>query len=82
MDISPPEIMITNDALSCLTQLLASDKSGKQCQRTVFLTPRVWGGIDQEWKTHPNVLLVPFRISNNAWPVLNEVLGIPLKSSG
>ncbi len=45
---------------------------------TVLLSPRDWGDLDKEWRSHPNVMVVTFSICKRAWNTIAEFLGMPI----
>jgi len=78
----PLEIKITNDIHSTLIDVLESPRSPEVPAPFVLVSPHEWGSIDRRWRDHPNVQLVPFRIREEAWDLIADVLGMPLGALG
>jgi DNA-binding transcriptional regulator YhcF (GntR family) len=71
----PLEIKLTNKLHATLVDMLESTDLP---ETYILVSPREWNSIDQKWREHPNVQLVPFRIRDEAWDLIADVVGMPL----
>ncbi len=78
----PIDIEITNDLRGTLSEMFGSDHSGPDSDTFVLVSPREWSRMGEEWRDHPNVELVPFRIREEAWDLIADVVGMPLGALG
>jgi len=78
----PLEIKITSNIQATLTEMLESPRSAEVPGTFVLVSPHEWSSIDQKWRDHPNVQLVPFRIREEAWNLIADVVGMPLGALG
>lgn len=82
LNCPPLEIKITGDIHAALTDMLESPGFAEVPESFVLVSPHEWSSIDQRWRNHPNVHLVPFRIREEAWDLIADVMGIPLGALG
>jgi DNA-binding transcriptional regulator YhcF (GntR family) len=82
LNCPPLEIKITSNIHATLTEMLESPGSAEVPKTFVLVSPREWSSIDRKWKDHPNVQLVPFRIREEAWDLIADVVGMPLGALG
>jgi len=75
---SPLEIKITSNIHATLTEMFESPRSAEMSGTFVLVSPHEWSSIDQKWRDHPNVYLVPFQIREEAWDLIANVVGMPL----
>ena len=78
----PLEIRITGNIHATLNEMLESPRSAEMPGTFVLVSPHEWTSIDQKWRDHPNVQLVPFRIREEAWDLIADVVGMPLGPLG
>ncbi|MGA7615246.1 MAG: GntR family transcriptional regulator [Thermoanaerobaculia bacterium] len=71
-----PDVQIVDDPGPVLALLLGGGRR-KRNAPIVLLSPRLWGNLDETWRSHPNVLQVSFRIAATAWPRIAEECGLP-----
>lgn len=74
------ETLVTDNIHSFLSQI--SDDEEKYNNTKILLSPRVWGNVDKKWRDHPKVSVVQYQISNKAWELIADVVGMPLGSLG
>lgn len=82
LDCPPLEIKMTSNIHAALTEMLESPRSAEMPGTFVLVSPHEWCSIDQRWRDHPNVQLVPFRIREEAWDLIADVVGMPLGALG
>jgi hypothetical protein len=82
LDCPPLEIKITSNIHATLTEMLESSISAEVPGTFALVSPREWNSIDQKWRDHPNVQLVPFQIREEAWDLIADVVGMPLGALG
>jgi hypothetical protein len=82
LDCPPLEIKITSNIHAALTEMLESSISTEGPGTFALVSPREWSSIDQKWRDHPNVQLVPFQIREEAWDLIADVVGMPLGALG
>ena len=82
LDCPPLEIKITSNIHATLTEMLESSGSANVPEIFALVSPHEWSSIDQKWRDHPNVQLVPFRIREEAWELIADVVGMPLGALG
>jgi DNA-binding transcriptional regulator YhcF (GntR family) len=66
---------VAQDVDAALRQRLGKRSLGSTL---ALLSPRLWGSVAQDWREHPRVRQVGFRIHPDAWPRVIEALGLPL----
>lgn len=54
------------------------EEKGKGSPPAVLLSPRLWGELQPEWRAHPRVRQVAFRVTEAAWPGVADAIGLPL----
>ncbi len=69
--------LITDEPERALAAALSQGTPQKGAP-TLFLSPRVWGNLQEPWREHPGVQPMTFRIPENAWPQVADALGMPL----
>jgi DNA-binding transcriptional regulator YhcF (GntR family) len=82
LNCPPLDIKITSDIHADLTDMLASLHSAEVPELFVLVSPHEWSSIDQRWRDHPNVQLVPFQIREEAWDLIADVVGMPFGALG
>ncbi len=82
LNCPPLDIKITSDIQAALTDMFESPHAAELTDSFVLVSPHEWNSIDQRWRDHPNVQLVPFRIRAEAWELIADVVGIPLGALG
>jgi len=82
LNCPPLEIKITSNIHATLTEMLESSSSANMPETLALVSPREWSSIDQKWRDHPNVQLVPFQIREEAWELIADVVGMPLGALG
>lgn len=78
----PLEIRITDNIHATLADMLESPRPAEVPETFILVSPHEWKSIDPKWKDHPNVQLVPFRIREEAWDLIADVVGMPLGGLG
>ncbi|MGD8605062.1 MAG: GntR family transcriptional regulator [Anaerolineales bacterium] len=78
----PIETITVDDVEKSLSRVLGEGSSGAAHETTVLLSPRDWGKLNNEWRTHPNVRVITFRICESAWNIVAEFLGMPIGPLG
>jgi hypothetical protein len=78
----PLEIRVAHDMHSTLAELLDSPGSQGAPPTAVFVSPHEWVTMDQAWRNHPHVHLLPFQIREEAWDLIADVVGMPLGTLG
>jgi DNA-binding transcriptional regulator YhcF (GntR family) len=78
----PLKIKITENIQEALAEMPGSSNTTGAPETFVLLSPHEWNKIDQSWREHPNVQLVPFRIRKEAWDWIADVVGMPLGALG
>lgn len=68
MDIKKPNVKISRDLNRSLHELFSSSKSKNK--PLILISHYGWADLSDQWKKHPNVYLIEFRISPSAWPNL------------
>jgi len=48
----------------------------------VLLSPRDWGSLNDEWRSHPNVHVVSYSICESSWDSIAEFVGMPIGPLG
>ncbi|MDH4156175.1 MAG: winged helix-turn-helix domain-containing protein [candidate division Zixibacteria bacterium] len=82
LNCPPLEIRITSNVDAALTDILESSRSSEVPESFVLVSPHEWNSIDQKWRDHPNVRLVPFRIRDEAWDLIADMVGMPMGALG
>jgi DNA-binding transcriptional regulator YhcF (GntR family) len=78
----PISTLVVDNINKSLSEILG-EKSGNQDQMTtVLLSPRDWGNLSEELRSHPNVSVVTFSICERAWNTIAEFLGMPIGALG
>lgn len=70
------EVRLLSDPSPAMKQLLGKPRGGKP--PTVLLSPRLWGALTPEWREHPRVLQISFRVTEAAWPLVADAIGLPV----
>ena len=78
----PIEIRVVSRIGEALEDLLEPSGGTKGSDVFALVSPHEWNGMDPRWRSHPNVELVPFRIREEAWDLIADVLGMPLGGLG
>jgi len=78
----PLEIKVTTDIRVALAEFLEASSSTEAPETFALVSPREWDRMGQRWRNHPNVHLVPFRIHEEAWDLIADVVGMPLGALG
>jgi hypothetical protein len=74
----PLEIGIPGQIHTALTDKLGPCVPPSMSETVVFISPRERETIDQQWRDHPNVHLLPFQIREESWGLTAGVVGVPL----
>jgi DNA-binding transcriptional regulator YhcF (GntR family) len=82
LNCPPLEIKVTTDIRVALAELLEPSSSTGAPEAFALVSPREWDRMGQRWRNHPNVHLVPFRIRDEAWDLIADVVGMPLGALG
>ena len=82
LNCPPLEIKVTTDIRVALAELLKPSGSTGASETFALVSPREWDRMGQRWRNHPNVHLVPFRIHDEAWDLIADVVGMPLGALG
>jgi hypothetical protein len=81
MSLLPLRTRSVGDVESALEKMLAEDDRRREAD-LILLSPRVWGAIAEEWRAHPRVRPVTFRICEEAWDLVADTIGLPLGDLG
>ncbi len=82
LECPPLEIKITSNIHATLTEMLESSNSANVPETFALVSPREWSSLNQKWRNHPNVQLVPFQIREEAWELIADAVGMPLGALG
>lgn len=82
LNCPPLKIKITSNIDKALTDIMESSRSLAVPDSFVLVSPHEWSCIDQKWRNHPNVRLVPFRIRDEAWGLIADMVGMPMGALG
>ena len=82
MNDLPISTLVIGDIDRSLSEILGEKSTNQGQATTVLLSPRDWGNLNEELRSHPNVSVVTFSICESAWNMIAEFLGLPIGPLG
>jgi hypothetical protein len=74
----PLSTVTVDNVEKALADILVASCPIQDQESTILLSPRDWGNLNKEWRSHPNVMVVTFSICERAWNTIAEFLGMPI----
>lgn len=80
MSVEGPRVEVAPDIGAFLEEHLGSADAGTS-EVLFVVSQKEWEDLDPKWRTHASVRPVSCRLSEGAWPVVADALGIPFGST-